>query len=174
MFWLNIIKTILNFFQSNQDPDEIAAGIALGSIVGLTPFNTLQNYIVLFLVFLLNVQRGAALFGILFFSLLGNLVDPLGHRLGYFLLTGVPALLPFWTALYNMPIIPFTRFNNTVVLGNLIVSLFLFIPIWVGGRKAIIKYRQTWKPKISKWKVIQILETSKWFEIYRKVKGRKK
>lgn len=162
MFWINILKSILNFFQSNQDPDEISAGLALGSIIGLTPFNTLQNYVFLFLIFLFNVNKGAALFGILLFSLLGNLVDPLGHRLGYFLLTKVLVLISFWTHLYNMPIVPYTRFNNTVVLGNLIVALILFVPVWIGFRKAIILYRQTWKQKITQWKIVNILESTKW------------
>jgi uncharacterized protein (TIGR03546 family) len=170
MFWLNTVKQIIGLFSGKQDPDEIGAGFALGSIIGLTPFNSLHNYVILFLLFLLNVNKGAAAFGIAVFSAIGYFTDPYAHQLGYYLLVNVPSLNHFWTNLYNMPIVPFTHFNNTVVLGSLVISLVLFIPVWLIIKKLTVLYRTKVHDKLVKWKIITILSQSKWYDKYKKIR----
>jgi uncharacterized protein (TIGR03546 family) len=170
MFWLNTVKQVIGMFSGKQDPDEIGAGFALGSIIGLTPFNSLHNYIILFLLFLLNVNKGAAAFGIAIFGAIGYFTDPIANKIGYKLLVDTPALNPFWTKLYNMPIVPFTHFNNTVVLGSLVISLILFIPVWLIVKKLTILYRVKIHDKLIKWKVIAFLSQTKWYDKYKKIR----
>ncbi len=171
MFWFKTVRQVIAIFRNNQDPDEIGAGFALGSIIGLNPTNTLHNYVILFLLFLLNVNKGAALISVAFFAVIGYFTDPYAHQIGYKLLVEMPALNPFWTKLYNTPIVPFTRFNNTVVLGSLVIALALFIPVWLIGKKLIILYRKNLQEKVNKLKVIQLLQQAKWYERYTKIKG---
>lgn len=171
MFWINTVKQVIGIFHGNQDPDEIGAGFALGSIIGLNPTNSLHNYVILFLLFLLNVNKGAAALGLAIFACIGYFTDPFAHKIGYKLLVETPSLNSFWTTLYNTPIIPFTHFNNTVVLGSLVIALALFIPVWIIGKKLTILYRTKLQDKVNKWKIIQILHQSKWYDKYNKIKA---
>jgi uncharacterized protein (TIGR03546 family) len=90
------------------------------------------------------------------------------------LLIDVGALVGLWTALYNAPLMPFTRFNNSVVLGSLIVSLILFYPVYSAGRLMIVKYRETFMEHFNRWKVIQVLKASslyRWYTRYSALGG---
>src|SRR5439155_158816 len=81
-------------------PGQIAAGIALGSILGLTPLVNLHNVIVFGLIVLLNVSLPGAMLGFALFIPVGFLLDPVFDRIGYTLLLETPALTPLWTRLY--------------------------------------------------------------------------
>jgi uncharacterized protein (TIGR03546 family) len=64
------------------------------------------------------------------------------------LLVQTEGLAPLWTALYNAPLVPFTRFNNTVVLGSLVIALALFLPVLFGTRGLVVFYRARYKAKV--------------------------
>ena len=53
-------------------------------------------------------------------------VDTLGLKL-----LREPALANLWTQLYNAPVLPWTRFNNSMVLGAAALS-FILLPVWFG------------------------------------------
>ena len=69
------------------------------------------------LFFLFNVDKGLAMLSAALFTATGYALDGVAHSIGLSLL-GAEALRGLWTALYDLPIVPLTRFNNTVVLGN--------------------------------------------------------
>ncbi len=126
---------------TSVSPSHIAGGVALGAIVGLTPLVSLHNIIVLLLILALPVHLGATALSFLFFSLASLLIDPLAHLFGYFLLVKAEPLVSLWTTLYNMPLIPFTRFYNTIVLGSLLISLIIFVPLFLATKNAVLHYR---------------------------------
>jgi len=102
-------------------------------------------------------------------SLIAYLMDPLFHNLGYYLLVDVEGLHSFWTMLYNIPIFALSRFNNTVLLGSLLSSLILLIPVYFIVKKAVVKYREKLGPKVQKWKIVKIMKSTKLYTIYTKV-----
>lgn len=53
-------------------------------------------------------------------------IDALGLRL-----LREPALSSLWTQMYNAPIVPWTRFNNSMVLGAATLA-FVLLPLWIG------------------------------------------
>ncbi len=55
-----------------------------------------------------------------------HVVDSLGLKL-----LREPALANLWTQLYNAPLVPWTRFNNSMVLGAAALS-FILLPVWFG------------------------------------------
>jgi uncharacterized protein (TIGR03546 family) len=171
MFWINTIKQVIGIFHGNQDPDEVGAGFALGSIIGLNPTNSLHNYVILFLLFLLNVNKGAAAFGMAIFAAIGYFTDPYAHQIGYKLLVNTPALNSFWTKMYNTPIVPFTHFNNTVVLGSLVIALALFVPVWLIVKSLTLLYRKNLQAKVNQWKIVKMLQQTKWYDRYNKIKA---
>lgn len=170
MFGLNLIFKLIKLFHSKAEPHHIALGFALGSIIGLTPFWSLQNLLVFILILLLEVSIPAAFFGIFFFSCFAYLCDPFFHHLGYFLLVEVEFLKPVWTYLYNIPVAPLTRFYNTVVLGSLVSALVAFFPVYLGFRQVVKLYRAKVAEKANRLRIVQILKANRIFQMYQKVK----
>ncbi len=159
MFILKIVRDFIKILREGQTPAQVAGGFALGSILGLSPVLTLQGLVVWFIVLLLNVNLSAALLALTLFSLGAYLLDPLFHWFGYQLLVNIDGLRGVWTTLYNAPIAPLTRFNNTVVLGSFVSALILFVPVYVGMKRFVVAYRSTVGARIERWKVYQIRQT---------------
>ncbi len=170
MFWLKIIQKIIRLLHSEISPSEIAAGVAFGVILGLVPLSLVLGIFVFLLIFLLKVNIGAALFSALLFKLVAYFADPLADIFGYALLVDARLLAPFWSYLYNLPIVPFTRFNNTVVLGSILISIILFVPVYLLAKKFIIYYRTNLKTKVEKLKIVKVLKLTKIYGIYDKLK----
>jgi len=121
MLLLKLIQSLIKTLHSEGTPGQVAAGLALGAILGLTPLWNLHNAVVLALIMVLNVSFLGAMMGWALSVPVGFLLDPAFDWIGRTLLLDTPALRPLWTALYNAPVVPLTNFNNTVVLGSLAV-----------------------------------------------------
>lgn len=160
MIILQLIRRLVKVLRSASSPFQIAGGFTLGMFLGLVSLRTLFALPAVLCLVLLNVNLAAALFGLLCFRLLAYLLDPLLHSLGYGLLT-LPALNPMWTALYNMRFVPYTRFNNTVVLGSLAAALVLAFPVYRGAAALVRAYRERFEERIRRWRIIQILKNSR-------------
>jgi uncharacterized protein (TIGR03546 family) len=166
MFWVKIVKNLINVLHSEISPRQIAGGVALGAIIGLTPINALHNYLVFFLILILQVNIGMALLSITIFKLIAFAIDPLANGIGYQLLVNATGLVPLWTHLYNMPIVPYTHFYNTIVLGSLIIALLLFVPIFMATTKLVTLYRGHWREKVENLKIVKLLKLTSAFNIY--------
>ena len=150
MIFTKLFGKLIRFLESGSTPDRIAWAFALGAIPGWTPLLCLHNGIVLVLLFIFKIPFVPALLGFAVASLLALALGPLFHSIGYAVLVQIPLLKPLYTWLYNAPLAPLFRFNNTVVMGSLLFSLVLFIPTvlvvkwavvryWIHGRNEIVK-----------------------------------
>jgi uncharacterized protein (TIGR03546 family) len=171
MFWLQIVKNFLQVLRSGQTPRQIAAGFALGSMIGLMPFLTLQGLCLWLVILIFDVNLTAALLSVTLFALVAYILDPVFHAMGYFFLTDVSALQGLWTSLYNAPIAPLTRFNNTVVLGSLLASTVFYVPVYFGMKKFVLAYRTHLHTKIEKWKIYQVISKSSLVRWYDRIKN---
>ena len=52
-------------------------------------------------------------------------LDSISHKVGSAILS-TQSLEPLFTSLYNSPIIPFTRFYNSVIMGASVLTIILF------------------------------------------------
>ncbi len=57
------------------------------------------------------------------------------HALGLKVLRE-PSLSGLWTQMYNAPVIPWTRFNNSMVMVATVLA-FVLLPVWIGLSLAI-------------------------------------
>ncbi len=170
MFLLKILSKLLKVFQAEDSPRQLSWGFALGSILGLTPLWNLHNVFVVLFILVLKVNIATAVLSFMLFSLAAPVCDPVFHGVGFGLLVQIPFLQSIWTALYNAPVLPLSRFNNTVVLGSLFCSLILLIPNYFIFRWIVIQYRQKWHVAVQKWRLVQILKRSKLIQFYHQVK----
>ncbi|MDD3923144.1 MAG: TIGR03546 family protein [Endomicrobiaceae bacterium] len=159
MFALKMLKKIIVMFQSDISPDQIAWGFALGAILGLVP-NFLVKIILFIVIMLFKVNLTSALIACTLFSIVGFAIDPLLDKIGYICLVNINVLSPLYNWLYNLPIIPFTKFNNTVVMGSFILGLILIVPNGIFAKKALVFYRANYRDRVAQWKLIKLLNTA--------------
>jgi uncharacterized protein (TIGR03546 family) len=170
MFFLKVIGKFFKAMGSSASPRQIAWGFALGAILGLTPLWSFHNLIVISLVFVLNVNLSVALMAFLLFSFFAWALDPFFHAVGFFVLTKMTFFDSFWTSLYNSSFTPFTRFNNTVVMGSLVCSLLLVAPNYFFFKWLAKRYRESWIQVVQKWRIVQVLKGNRVVRFYFKVK----
>ncbi len=169
MLVIKLIQSIVKALHSEGTPVQVAAGLALGSILGLTPLLSVHNAVVFALIVLLNVSFPGAMLGWALFLPLGFALDPVFDLVGRRLLLDTPALVPLWTALDNMPVAPLTNFNNTVVLGSLVLALALFLPLFFAGRWGVARYRATVAERLRRSALYKAVTASKLYNLYRLV-----
>jgi uncharacterized protein (TIGR03546 family) len=163
---LKLFQSLVKTLHSEGTPTQIAAGIALGACLGLTPLMNLHNALIVVALCIVNVSFAAGLLGMALFAPLGFMLDPLFDRLGRWLLVDVPALRPLWSWLDQQPLLAFSNLTNTVVLGSLVGWLLLFIPILIVGRIAVIRYRASLGAWFMKTRVYHALAATRVFDVY--------
>ncbi|MDH3973957.1 MAG: TIGR03546 family protein [Deltaproteobacteria bacterium] len=165
---LSIFAKLLSILNSETAAWQISLAFSFAMVAGLTPVAGIHNLFVLFLILILRVNLSSFIFGLVIFSGLSFILDPLFHHLGSAILAAA-SLQDLWTSLYNNPFMRLTRFNNTIVMGSLALSLFLFIPLFFLFNFLIKKYRETILEKIRNTKVMQLFKASKFYKVYEKV-----
>jgi uncharacterized protein (TIGR03546 family) len=168
---LKLLQSLVKTLHSDGTPAQIAAGIALGSALGLTPIANAHNLVVVLLLMVLNVSFASGMLAWAVFVPVGFMLDPLFHRIGRVLLMDTPALRPMWTTMDNVPGLALTNFNNTVVLGSVVAWLVLFLPIYFGARVGVLKYRATIGQKVMNSRFYKALQASKLFNLYTLFRG---
>jgi uncharacterized protein (TIGR03546 family) len=163
---LKLLQSLIKTLHSEGTPGQVAAGVALGAALGLTPLVNVHNLLIVALILVLNVSVGGALFGWAIFLPLGFLLDPLFDRLGRQLLLETPALTPIWTTWFNSPVLPYTNFNNTIVLGSLVAWLALWLPIFFAARYGVARYRATLGERVRQSRFYQAVTASKAYNVY--------
>lgn len=167
---LRTFAKFLKILNSDADPGQISLGFAFAMIAGLTPLLSLHNLAVLLLVLVLRVNLSSFLLGLALFSGLAFALDALFHRIGLAVLTA-PAFEGLWTTLYNSTLWRLERFNNSIVMGSLVVSLALFIPLVLIGNRLVRKYRDHVLQWVMKTGLMQAFQASKLYDYYRTVSG---
>src|SRR5574341_1251432 len=118
MLVLKLLQSLFKTLHSEGTPGQVAAGLALGAILGLTPLVNLHNAVVFGLIMVLNVSFPAAMLGWALFVPAGFLLDPLFDRIGRALLLDTPALTTLWPPLPTTPVALVPNFKNTVDPGR--------------------------------------------------------
>jgi uncharacterized protein (TIGR03546 family) len=163
---LKLIQSIIKTLHSAGTPGQVAAGMALGSALGLTPLMNLHNLVIFSLLVLLNVSFGGGMLGWMLFVPFGFLLDPVFDAIGLRLLAA-PTLRPLWTDLTNTPIVPYTNFNNTVVLGSFVGWLVLAVPIFFAARYGVAKYRATIGERVRQSRFYRAVTASQVYNLYK-------
>lgn len=170
---LKQLFALLRLLNSDTGTNQIAAGVACGLILGFAPMLSLQALLVFVCMFLFRIQIGAALTAAFFFSMVAWLFDPVSHALGSAILE-MASLQPLFTTLYNMPLVPLTRFYNSVVMGAGVISIVLALPVFFGSRRLIVAYRVKVVARFKSspfWKLWSGTTFFKWYATYDKLHG---
>ncbi len=163
---LKLIQSLVRTLHSDGTPAQIAGGVALGAALGLTPLASAHNLLVVLLLLVLNVSFGAGLLAWGVFVPVGFLLDPVFDAIGRRLLE-TPSLEPIWTQWYNTPVVPYTSFNNSIVLGSVVGWLLLVVPIFLLARLFVVRYRATIGARIQQSRYYRAFSASRAYNVYR-------
>jgi uncharacterized protein (TIGR03546 family) len=153
---------LFDFFKAlntNQHPSQIALSLVLGMILGLTPLLFAHNLITLALIFVLRVNLSAVIVAFVVFSGFAYLLDPVFNQLGLLLLN-TPSLSSVFTDMYNNAFWRILHFNNSIVIGSILVAYLLAIPVFVLFLVLVRSYRNRFLEWVTKLKVVQWLSRS--------------
>jgi len=165
---LTILAKILKTLNSETEPIQISLSLGFAMIAGLTPLWSFHNILVLLLVLILRVNLTTFVLGWLGFSGIAYLLDPLSHIFGLHILTN-DTLYGLWTALYNSTMGRLSNFNNSILMGSLIISLVFFIPLILLSNFIIKNYREHILNWVMKSRIAHALKASKFYNIYQSI-----
>jgi uncharacterized protein (TIGR03546 family) len=153
---LKAIAKLILALNGNVKTSQIAAGLAWGVPLGLIPAGNIF-WIVLFIVtFFFKHNHWSKIFFMLIVKLLSPLFIYQLDNFGWFVLH-FEKLVPFFTTLYNMPLVPFTKFNNTLVMGGIVGGVILWLPVFIISTILIHAYRNTIAPLIRNSKIVKAI-----------------
>lgn len=156
MFFLRPVRFFFKALITDNTPSQMALGFALGVVIGLVPKGNLIAISLMVVLGAIRVNLGMGMLAAFAFSWAGVLLDPLTHHIGKSLLT-TESLKPFWTELYNQPMAPWTRFNNTIVLGSFVLGMTLLVPVFLIAKPVFTKYTPDWSERLQKFRLVQVL-----------------
>ena len=137
-----MLKAVLGEAKAGQ----LALGFAFGLWIGMVPKGNLTAIVLGVIMASTRANLGIATATILLTSLGATLLDPVFDGVGGFLLSH-PALQAMWTELYNMPVMPWTGFNNSIVLGSFLLGLAAVFPCYHYSKPYFKKYSEV----VGKW-----------------------
>jgi uncharacterized protein (TIGR03546 family) len=165
---LRLLKDLLLALHGGTEPRHLAAGFALGAALGLVPKGNLFAASFFLLFFLFNVDKGMAALSAGFFTAVGYAFDALAHKIGLLLLKA-EALHGLWTSLYDLPLLPLTRFNNTVVLGNVVLGVLLYYPLYRAFLKGLALYDRHLRARVE---ALPLIKAFKGWDVYLNYKAK--
>jgi len=150
------VRTLIEAITSEDAPQRLALGVALGMVVGLVPKGNLTAVVLLGLALSVRASLAAVVGAAGLFSVLGVWLDPLAHHLGLRVLTQA-WLQPVGARLYDLPLFPWTGLNNTVVFGSLMLGLALFWPVYHLTAYGCRRWRPWLVDRLGKYRVREAL-----------------
>lgn len=145
--WLfSPLRATLGVLLANDSSRQIAAGVAIGFVLGFVPKMTLLALVLGVLLCALRVNKAAGLLTAAAVGSLAPLADAFTHKLGLKVLT-LPSLQPTYAWLYDAPLGPWWGLQNTVVCGSLLVGLYVSYPVYLITRGLVDRLR----PPVVRW-----------------------
>lgn len=164
---IKFVQSLVKALNSEGTPGQVAAGMAMGACLGLTPLLSLHNLMIVGAILFFRVSVPGATLGWLVFTPVGFALDPLFHTLGTVLLAETSALRGLWVFLYNTPVIALGNPTNTIVVGSLVGWVGSAVPIFFVMRWAVATYRATVYERYKDAKVFRAMRASKIYNLYR-------
>jgi uncharacterized protein (TIGR03546 family) len=126
-----ILRQVVRYFVANSAPGHLAAGFTIGMAIGLAPKGNLIALSLCVVLFSIRCNRGLGLAAATMFSFVGTWTDPFAHKLGDLALSFEP-LQATYASVFSLPLGPWIGFNNTVVTGAVLTTLYVAYPVfWI-------------------------------------------
>lgn len=162
---ITLLAKLLKALNADDNPSQIALAIVLAAFMGITPLYSPHNLIVLLAVLVLRVQLSMFILSLGVFTVFAYLLDPISDTLGLALLHA-QSLQGLWTSLYNNDFWRLLAFNNSLVMGSVVLMLFLSLPLFFISRWLVTNYRQHILEWVQKTRLATWLKSGKLLAAY--------
>ena len=142
--YLNPLRYVLRAFSKERTPCQLALGAAIGLMIGLVPKGNLIAIALTMLLLGLKVNLGVGLITAFGVTCIGPSVDRFTHGIGVRAFE-TPWFYDAMRRAYQLPVVPWTSLNNTVVVGSVLLGLLLFYPTYHFGESAATALQPVWR-----------------------------
>jgi uncharacterized protein (TIGR03546 family) len=156
---LKFIGKFIVALNGNVKKTHIAAGIAWGVLLGLIPAGNFYWIVVFIVSFLFRNNFASKLLTMTVLKLLSPFIVLFVDNIGWQVLH-LEYFQSLFATMYNMPFVPFTKFNNTLVMGGLAAGTALWLPVFIVFLPLISLYRKYIAVKIRNFKIIKTIAKS--------------
>lgn len=129
LFSLKLLNNLRKAIAGRRFPHQLAGGVALGVLLGIIPHGNLLALFVLVAVLCFRVNHALMATVAILVSFSATRLDSYSHSVGETLLTH-PTGHRLATQAWELPVMPWTDLNNTVVLGSFVIGLAAVLPIY--------------------------------------------
>lgn len=158
---LRPLRLLLQAFVMESTPRQMSLGLAFGVLVGLVPKGNLLAIVLGTLLASTRVNLAIATLAIVLCTFLATVCDTIFDQIGGYILAQ-PSLQGLWTEMANMPFMPWTNFNNTIVMGSFATGLVLLWPVHRLSRPLFEKYAEKIAQRARKWRWAKLILGAEW------------
>ncbi len=160
-FVLKPVRLLLKAFVTESTPRQMSLGLALGVFVGLVPKGNLLAIALGILLAATRVNLAIAACAVVICTFASGGLDSSFDQIGGYVLSQ-PALQSFWAELYNTPFMPWTDFNNSIVMGSFLTGLVLIWPLHLLSRPVFARYSGHLSRHARRWWIARVLLGAEW------------
>lgn len=155
------LRLLLKALLTEATPQQMSLGLAMGILIGLVPKGNLLAVSLGMILAATQAQLAIAGGAAVTIMAASRWIDPFLDVVGSGMLSSAP-LHGFWTWLYNVPGLPWTDFNNSIVLGGFLIGLVLLAPVYLGTQPMFARI----SPKIAdyarRFRIVRALLGAEW------------
>ena len=130
ILWIcKLVSTARRAIAGRRYPHQMAWGVAFGLLLGVIPHGNLLALLVLLVVLSLKVNHAMAALTAVSTTFLASLLDPYSDQVGSYVLTH-PKLQDSFASAWQLPLVPWTDLNNTVVMGSFLIGVVSLVPVF--------------------------------------------
>jgi len=131
LWTIKLLNTVKKVIAGRKYPHQLAWATAFGLLLGIVPHGNLLAVALLVLVLSLRINHAmVALTAIATTFLVASRFDPVAHLIGNTVLMH-PTVHPIAVSAWQLPLVPWTDLNNTVVMGSLLCGVAALVPVFV-------------------------------------------
>ncbi len=158
---LRPLRMLLKALVIESTPSQMSYGLALGVMLGIVPKGNLLAIVLGFCIAAMRVNLAVTACAAVALTFASSQLDSSFDRVGVFVL-GQPSLRGLWEAVYDTPMMPWTNFNNSIVMGSFLCGLALIWPVHRLSRPVFQKYSEKLSRHIRHWWITKVLLGAEW------------
>lgn len=131
ILWIvKLLGSVRQAIAGRKYPHQLAWAVAFGLLLGAVPHGNLLAIGLLIVVLSLRINHAMVGLTAVGTTFLATKLDPYSHQVGQYVLEH-PTLGKAATDAWQLPLMPWTDLNNTVVLGSFLIGVGALVPVFV-------------------------------------------
>ena len=130
LWTVKLISTARRAIAGRKYPHQLSWAVAFGLLLGVVPHGNLLAIVLLVVVLSLKINHAMAALTAVAATFIATKLDPISHEVGDYVLTH-PQLNEAAVNAWQLPLVPWTDLNNTVVMGSFLIGVGALVPVFM-------------------------------------------